>query len=353
MKSPPLVSIIINNYNYEQFLAEAIDSALNQTYKNLEIIVVDDASDDNSREIIDSYQERITKIFRQQNGKQAAALNDGFAVSKGEIVIFLDADDYLFPQAVTRIVDAWQPGIAKVHYRLEVVDGNRKPLGYSYPQGSEPLATGDVWRKLLEFGGYVGTSMSGNAISRQALERVFPIPDEYKLTADDYLSTLIPFYGEVVAIEEPLAAYRIHNNNQWALTTITGDRFRRFIKHALVTRNLVINKAKELGYELPRDFELRSPNLFWVRLISLRMEPHKHPIDSDRKFFLIYSGIYSLWKYSNLNWIKRTVFSSWLILIGLSPLALAKTTIVWFYVPQLRPKWIFYTFSRKHLSTNK
>ena len=58
--------------------------------------------------------------------------------------------------------------------------------------------------------------MSGNAYSRTALTNVFPIPDDYKTTADDYLMISTPFYGQVVGIEEPLGLYRIHNSNQWA-----------------------------------------------------------------------------------------------------------------------------------------
>lgn len=90
------VSIIINNYNYERFLSEAIDSAINQNYQNTEVIVVDDYSTDNSRDVIASYGDKIIPVYHQENGKQAAAFNSGFAVSKGEIIIFLDADDYLF-----------------------------------------------------------------------------------------------------------------------------------------------------------------------------------------------------------------------------------------------------------------
>ena len=141
MNSPILVSIIINNYNYERFLAEAIDSALNQTYQNLEVIVVDDGSTDNSRQIIKGYGDRIISIL-QANGKQAAAFNSGFARSKGDIIIFLDSDDYLFPQAVAEIIAIWQSDLAKVHYRLNVVDGVGESLGYSSPQGTEPLCSG-------------------------------------------------------------------------------------------------------------------------------------------------------------------------------------------------------------------
>jgi glycosyltransferase involved in cell wall biosynthesis len=95
MESNLLVSIIINNYNYDRFLAEAINSALNQTYPYTEVIVVDDGSTDNSRQIIAEYGDRIIPIL-QPNGKQASAFNNGFAHSKGEIIIFLDSDDYLY-----------------------------------------------------------------------------------------------------------------------------------------------------------------------------------------------------------------------------------------------------------------
>jgi glycosyltransferase involved in cell wall biosynthesis len=216
------VSIIINNYNYARFLLDAIDSALSQTYPHTEVIVVDDCSTDNSRDVIASYGDKIIPIYHQQNGKQAAAFNSGFAISKGEIIIFLDSDDYLFPEAVERVVSAWKANTAKVHYRLAVVDIDKQPLGYSYPQGDKPLSTGEVWRNLLEVGGYVSVATSGNALSRKALEQVFPISDEFKLTADDYLSILIPFYGELAAIHEPLGAFTLAINGHWQQSRLTA-----------------------------------------------------------------------------------------------------------------------------------
>src|SRR5215208_719446 len=87
----PLVSVLISNYNYEGFLREAVNSALNQTYPNVEVVVVDDGSTDNSREVIASYRERVVPVLKE-NGGQASACNAGFQVSRGEIAIFLDAD---------------------------------------------------------------------------------------------------------------------------------------------------------------------------------------------------------------------------------------------------------------------
>ena len=89
-----LASIIINNYNYGRFLADAIDSALSQTYPHVEVIVVDDGSTDSSRVIIGRYGDRITAVLKE-NGGQASAFNAGFRVSLGETIVFLDADDIL------------------------------------------------------------------------------------------------------------------------------------------------------------------------------------------------------------------------------------------------------------------
>src|SRR5687767_6151914 len=86
----PLVSIIIDNYNYARFLPAAIDSALGQTYPNTEVIVVDDGSTDTSREVIRSYGGRVVPVLKE-NGGMMSAYNAGFSVSRGEVVVFLDS----------------------------------------------------------------------------------------------------------------------------------------------------------------------------------------------------------------------------------------------------------------------
>ncbi len=348
-----LVSIIINNYNYASYLKQAIDSALNQTYLHIEVIVVDDCSTDNSRDIIASYGNKIIPILHQQNGKQAAAFNSGFAVSKGEIIIFLDSDDYLFPQAVEKIVATWHPKLAKTHYTLSVVDSEGKSRGFSYPQGSKPLARGEVYRSIMEIGTYQTVATSGNALSRKALEKVFPIPDEFKLTADDYLSVLIPFYGEIAAIDEPLAAYRIHDSNQWALATVTSERFRRFVRHDLQKCELIKKKASELGYPAPQDIDMRFFGRVWFRLASLRLEPKQHLVSSDNSLVLMYWGVRSLWKYSDLNWQKRIIFSLWFIWVALVPLPLAKIAIRWLFAPHFRPKAVGWMLNKLRTLVNQ
>src|SRR5258707_8837609 len=95
MNSMPLVSILINNFNYGRFLPEAIESALGQTHPRLEVIVVDDGSTDNSREVIARYGNRVLPVLKD-NGGQASAFNPGFRCSHGGVIPFLDGQDALF-----------------------------------------------------------------------------------------------------------------------------------------------------------------------------------------------------------------------------------------------------------------
>ncbi len=92
----PLISVIIPTYNHEDFISKAIDSVLDQTYKDLEIIVVDDGSTDNTRYVIKKYDEKVKYIFQANRGL-ASARNTGILASKGEFIAFLDADDIWLP----------------------------------------------------------------------------------------------------------------------------------------------------------------------------------------------------------------------------------------------------------------
>src|SRR5215469_3272736 len=100
----PLVSALINTYNYARYLPFAINSVLRQTYPNIEIIVVDDGSTDHTPEVLEQYRDRV-QVIRTHNGGQGHAFNLGIGKANGELLMLLDADDFWAPQKVQLMVD--------------------------------------------------------------------------------------------------------------------------------------------------------------------------------------------------------------------------------------------------------
>lgn len=108
-KMSQTVSVIVPVYNVEKYLHECVDSILNQTYQNLEVILVDDGSTDNSGTICDIYEkdERV-RVIHKKNGGLGAARNAGIDLASGEYLLFVDSDDALFPDCVKELVQGMQ-----------------------------------------------------------------------------------------------------------------------------------------------------------------------------------------------------------------------------------------------------
>jgi glycosyltransferase involved in cell wall biosynthesis len=236
----PLVSIVISNFNYERYIGQTIQAALDQSYGNIEVVVVDDGSSDGSRSVIGAFDsnERV-KIHFQENAGQAAAINRGFALSSGEIVIFVDSDDLLKPEAVSTIVENWSPDLCHLQYPLEVIDGEGTPLGL-HPF-SLHMEDGDIHWQLVVAGHYRFMPTTGNAFSRAALQRILPMPAaEWRICADTYLVMLAPKAGPVRNLQGALGYYRIHDQNNWYTETRGADKNRTIWQnHVRVWRTLI------------------------------------------------------------------------------------------------------------------
>mgnify|MGYP001410712501 CR=1 FL=1 len=211
----PLVSIVIPNYNYARFLEDAIESALAQTYSHLEIIVVDDGSSDNSRDIIQKYVDKgLVKGVLKSNGGVASAMNAGYAESSGDIVIFLDSDDILKPQAVETVVRNFRPGVSKVQWRLEGIDAEKRSLGKFFPPKNAKLLDVNAREVANRWFRFVSSPQSGNAYARAFLEIAMPLPEsDWRVCADYPLYAAAVFYGDIVALPDVLAYYRLHGDN--------------------------------------------------------------------------------------------------------------------------------------------
>jgi hypothetical protein len=213
------VSIVIDNYNYGRFLPDAIDSALAQTHPHVEIVVVDDGSTDNSHEVIGRYGHRVVPVFKP-NGGMDSAFNAGFAASRGDVVIFLDADDRLMANAAGVAAQLVEPGVAKAHWPMREITTQGAETGGVVP--SRPLEEGDLRLRMSRDGpdAYLSPPTSGNAWTRSYLRRVMPMPESgFKRHAEMYLATLAPVYGLVRRAQQTLSCYRIHGGNDYASRT--------------------------------------------------------------------------------------------------------------------------------------
>ncbi|MBD2105043.1 glycosyltransferase family 2 protein [Leptolyngbya sp. FACHB-261] len=296
----PLVSIVINNYNYGQFLGEAIESALNQTYANVEVVVVDDGSTDHSLAVIKSYGEQIVPVLKL-NGGQASAFNAGFAASRGELLCFLDADDVFYPHKVQELIACWQEKLAQhsctmLYHLLQAVDRCSNCLGYQIPAAPHELPS-NLYTYACQYGflPYAASPTSGITLTRTLAQQIFPLPERgIRTSADDFIVRAASLLGEVHGINRILGEYRIHGNNNWygnsgpkpesfslALNEFLNDKLREnnrkpvvaffdsiYAKDYYIQQQKPAELAKLAFKSLARRFTPSMLKFFWSTLVS-------------------------------------------------------------------------------------
>jgi glycosyltransferase involved in cell wall biosynthesis len=229
----PLVSVLMSNYNYGKYIGEAIESVIAQEYRHFELIVCDDGSTDNSCAIVSRYRDmdaRIT-LLRKANGGQASGYNAGFAMSKGAILCFLDADDVYLPGKLARVVAAFrvdsQAGF--VGHRLLRVDERRKPIGISPLLAKMP--SGWQGEYMLGNAGFLEYLAPGGGLClrREIAEHIFPLPEKGLLSryGDAPLMRLAPLMTRLAVVDDALAEWRCHGSNFSHKRRITADYLRR------------------------------------------------------------------------------------------------------------------------------
>jgi glycosyltransferase involved in cell wall biosynthesis len=280
---------------------------------------VDDGSTDQSREVIESYGSRVASVFKR-NGGHGSALNAGFASSRGEVVIFLDADDELLPTTVAEVMKAWRSGVAKVQFQLEMVNANGNPLGRRAPEFEGFLPNGDIRDLIRRCGGYPTAPSSGNAFSRAALERLMPLDEQdWIVIAEKPLVALVPFFGDVVSLPESLGRYRIHEANESNLAGRYLDRLHRRLTETPFLPETLCRTAKQRGIDLDPRVVGSTLRLVKMKMSSLRLDPATHPIAADTRFGLLVAGIRALLREPNLSMRNRISNAVWLTMMSVSP----------------------------------
>ena len=138
----PLVSFIIPVYNGEKYIREALESVLNQTYRNLEVIIINDGSKDSSLEVLQSYDDSRIKLYSRENKGLAATLNEGIQLAKGEFIARQDQDDISSPERVEKQLDFLNrnPEVGMVGCWASIIDMEGEIVGkHNHPQNNEEL----------------------------------------------------------------------------------------------------------------------------------------------------------------------------------------------------------------------
>ncbi|MGC1442967.1 MAG: glycosyltransferase family 2 protein [Burkholderiaceae bacterium] len=205
------VAVIVFSYNYEIYLRQEIDSLLNQSKPFDQILVVDDGSTDGSREIINSYGDKIQAVFKENSGQLGAAVY-ALPLVRTRFVYFLDADDFADPDAATIIREHLAGNPVKVQFQLRCVDNDR-PLDSVIPAYPRGYTTQDMIIDNEVMGFYTSPPTSGNVFSVKTL-RSLPLDQLMANEAFDGSPMLsMPYLGEVRSVTQIIANYRIHGAN--------------------------------------------------------------------------------------------------------------------------------------------
>jgi glycosyltransferase involved in cell wall biosynthesis len=259
----PKVSVTIPVFNASQFISQAIESVLNQTYSDYELIVVDDGSTDDTASIVMKYGERLRYIYQKNQGLSSAR-NTGIEKAEGEYLAFLDADDYWDKEKLKHQVAVLNnsPDTGVVYTALRVVDKDGHLI-----EARRCLAKGHIFSNLLTENCVVG-SCSSSLIRRKCFEKVGTFDETLSASEDWDLWLRIASHYSFDFVDLPLTFYRLHAGNMHKdLALMERNVFQvldKFLKREALNPEVVRRRGEilaqhsldfALNYFIERDFK--------------------------------------------------------------------------------------------------
>lgn len=249
--TPGLVSIIVASYNHAGYLERRMESLLGQTYQNIEVLVIDDCSTDNSLDVLRKYEScsGVQLVARNENGGWVVVFNQGTEMSAGEFILFANCDDECDPTMVERLVEGMRanPSAGICYCRSLLIDEEGHPLGDDF-SGRERtfrarcatdvlLDKNEMQRFLLD--SCVIPNTSAALIRRACFNSVGRISSEYRICSDWLLYFDIVRHYDVAYIAAPLNKFRQHKSS------ITGGAKSRIMYEEIL--RLLLGQIKTLG----------------------------------------------------------------------------------------------------------
>lgn len=223
-----LVSIILPTYNCANFLPDSIRSILLQTYGSYEIVVVDDGSTDNTKEVLDTFMGKIKYISLEQNKGLPTARNIGIQSAQGKYIAFIDADDLWSPEKLQTDIEYFQmyPEVGMVYSRHVNVDEKGKFINRGTKR---QLPSGNIFIQLFSEQNFITTSTV--VVKKEVFETTGLFDEQFFNCQDWDMWLRIAFYFKVAGINKFLVKYR-HNPNS------LSKNYQRVLKH----QKMVIDK---------------------------------------------------------------------------------------------------------------
>lgn len=324
------LSVVVTNHDYEDYLREAIDSALGIDWPDVDVVVVDDASTDGSRDVVRSYGDRVTAVFTD-HGNHREAANAGFACSTGDVVVFLDADDVLPTDLARRVAAVWAEGVSKVQFRMQRTDRAGVPFGAPYPEFDPVPTPQDIRAWATRTTAYPTPPGSGNAYARWFLDELFPVGPALGDAADSACLALAPFLGDVVTVPEVLVRYRQHGRNDSDLLS-DPERFPREVRRARDRWRFVQQRISPDADGSHDEALFRSRELLQLRIASARVAPRAEPaLPRDSRLRMAFDVIVCLVQPGPEPSSARLRIAAWSAAALLAPRPLAFRLVRWRY----------------------
>ena len=286
MNHSPKISLVLPTYNDSQYIEQALNSALNQTYTDFEIIVVDDGSTDNTRDLVDKYGNSIGYIYQENQGL-ASARNTGIEASKGKFLAFLDADDWFAEnnlEAKASFLDKHQD-VGWVYSDWQYVDdeGNYLDKGSTRFKFSTKKVTGHIFPELVYNRNFI--SPCSAVIKKTALEAIggfdpkVVCQEDWDLWLRLSLKYSVQYIDEVLVFVLDRANSLSKDSTKWALgNAFIVDKIENMIPDDFPERKRVLARLHADKYTfLARDFVRRGQisNALHAYLRSIKHLPYQ------------------------------------------------------------------------------
>lgn len=297
------LSVLVDTYNHQGFIEKALRSALDQDYPpdDFEIIVVDDGSTDHTPEIVRQFEPRV-RLIRKKNGGQASAFNAGIPECRGDVIAFLDGDDWWAQGKLQRVAQIFSadPHLGMLgHAFIESFDGGAERVIKPDTPSNFRLdsASNAGYFRLSRC--YFGTSRL--ALRAQLARQILPVPESLIFEADEYLFTMAPALAPALVLAEPLTYYRVHPGNLFlaAGNSTEGERHKA---------NVLANLASALRKDLPATAASPEAIAMIVELVQAEADQLRLKLDGGWPWetFRTERTIYRI-QHGDANW-KSTAF---------------------------------------------